>query len=739
MAVEYRDYGEGYYGYFDTTTGAYYGPSAPVPAVADPELPQPQPAQFQSPVTSTTASNNAATTGSGVVPGTLDPDGRQQFIQGSPEFIQAEQLSRQAAREDLRRAAIANGFPPDAAIPTMSYDGKVFITLADGKSIDITSYFEGNPKPPVAIDVSVPTYGTSTVTTPFREVSIQALPTVDLVVNTSQGAIKIDSNSDVAKFLQWQGSQYDPNNGGTVGQTWARQGISDPYSDPRLVEQALALIERRPNGEWSDPNWPQYQGSNKEAFASASRALTDISYQQQLKAENGWDQATFDSWALRATNPEEWGRQAAAASAAAGLVAGPTSSTSNGLSANGATVVTTSGAVNSQGFPVSAYSAVNSAAGAVDAVTGGLSNLANGGINTVTRTVGSAAAVATTALAGFQSAAGALNSAQGLISGALRNPPKLDTALSPFVQAAQNISSSLSTSLTSIENTFGSFGEQFSTLLKAKNQATLNARYNQAASNDWRVRLSLAPGADYLYMSPESERGILGPLFDTKGVIFPYMPQIETSYAANYDKYDLVHSNYRGYFYKGSAVNDVNIRATFTAQDTQEANYVLAVIHFFRSVTKMFYGQDPIRGAPPPLVYLSGLGDYQFNGHPCLVSNFSYSLPNDVDYIRALAPNNYGNLFSKRERTGSAGSGLLGSTATRLVNAGLNAINPSQPNVPTPSIINTNVNNLSTATYVPTKIEINISLLPTNTRAQVSQQFSVKDFANGKLIKGGFW
>jgi hypothetical protein len=43
------------------------------------------------------------------------------------------------------------------------------------------------------------------------------------------------------------------------------------------------------------------------------------------------------------------------------------------------------------------------------------------------------------------------------------------------------------------------------------------------------------------------------------------------------------------------------------------------------------------------------------------------------------------------------------------------------------------------ATYVPTKMEINITLLPTNTRADISQQFSLKEFANGALIKGGFW
>ena len=185
------------------------------------------------------------------------------------------------------------------------------------------------------------------------------------------------------------------------------------------------------------------------------------------------------------------------------------------------------------------------------------------------------------------------------------------------------------------------------------------------------MRLQLAPGANYLYKAGKDggEAGILKPLYDTDGVIFPYTPSIETSYNANYEMYDLTHSNFRGYFYKNSRVNDINIRATFTAQDTQEAAYLLAVIHFFRSVTKMFYGaKDAYRGAPPPLTYLSGLGAYQFNNHPCVVSQFNYSLPPDVDYIRANAPNNYGtNLLTQRARTGAIAPTFGSSSLTRLL------------------------------------------------------------------------
>jgi hypothetical protein len=278
-------------------------------------------------------------------------------------------------------------------------------------------------------------------------------------------------------------------------------------------------------------------------------------------------------------------------------------------------------------------------------------------------------------------------------------------------------------------------------LRAAKNQADLEARYKQPAAADWRVRIQLAPEADYLYRA--AIPGILAPLYETDGVIFPYTPTIETQYVANYEKYDLIHSNYRGYFYRNSAVNEISVRGVFTAQDTQEAQYLLAVIHFFRSVTKMFYGAggggaDPLRGAPPPLVYISGLGEYQFNEHPCLVSNFAYTLPNDVDYIRATAPNNYGtSLLNRRPRTGAAPITVSNPSETRLNAAGLSAgaVSPATQ----PSTIAQNVNNLTQATYVPTRIEIQVSLLPINTRSQISTEFSLEKFANGQLLKGGFW
>jgi len=272
-------------------------------------------------------------------------------------------------------------------------------------------------------------------------------------------------------------------------------------------------------------------------------------------------------------------------------------------------------------------------------------------------------------------------------------------------------------------------------LRQAQNQQTARVQSNNNASTgDWRVRLQLADSSDYLYNAPDCGP-LLWPLRDTNGVIFPYTPTIDTSYKANYSQYDLTHSNYRGYFYQNSYIDGINIKATFTAQDTVEANYLLAVIHFFRSVTKMFYGQDAQRGTPPPMVFLSGLGDFQFNKHPCLVSQFNYNLPADVNYIRAQSTVVNGtNQLAARSRQTTLGNPIA-STIQRLSSLG-QKIFPgavTAPFAPQGSLAAGN------PTYVPTKMEVSLVLLPVQTRSQVSQQFSLRGFANGNLLKGGFW
>ena len=121
-----------------------------------------------------------------------------------------------------------------------------------------------------------------------------------------------------------------------------------------------------------------------------------------------------------------------------------------------------------------------------------------------------------------------------------------------------------------------------------------------------------------------------------------------------------------------------------------------------------------------------------------MVTSFQYNLPDNVDYIRATSVNNYGtDLLSRRTPGKAAGAAGLGATGNRILNAGLERFFPAAKPAPDPVVAS--VNNTQLANYVPTKMEIDITLIPVQTRSQVSKQFSLKGFANGDLIKGGFW
>ena len=247
---------------------------------------------------------------------------------------------------------------------------------------------------------------------------------------------------------------------------------------------------------------------------------------------------------------------------------------------------------------------------------------------------------------------------------------------------------------------------------------------------DWRVKIALGEGSDKLYNSGNA--GILLPLRDTDGVVFPYTPTIQVNYTANYNSTDLTHSNMRANFYQGSKIEDIQITGTFTAQSTEEADYMLAAIHFFKATTKMFYGQDPNKGTPPPLVFLTGFGDNQFANHPCAVTMFNYVTPSDVDYIRTSGANSNISLAGRRASINGQSS-LLGRLFA-LFGQGVRR-GAESPGFQPVSRALENVRN----SYVPTKIDLALTLYPMQSRARQTNEFSLKNWGSGELNKRGMW
>lgn len=217
---------------------------------------------------------------------------------------------------------------------------------------------------------------------------------------------------------------------------------------------------------------------------------------------------------------------------------------------------------------------------------------------------------------------------------------------------------------------------------------------------DWRVRISMASyTAQYFYNNPNNV--ILAPLSQTKGVIFPYTPSITVAHTAKYNNQMLTHSNYASYFYEHSEIGAIRIQADFTAQNVVEGRYMMAVIQFFRACTKMFFGNDttPPAGTPPPLVFLNGFGAAYLPNVPCVVTEFSQTMPKDIDYITVPL-------------------GVIDNNAVRSV-------------APVSSTATSYV-------AMPSHCEMIVNLQPVYSRKNIANNFSMQKYASGDLIENGF-
>lgn len=195
--------------------------------------------------------------------------------------------------------------------------------------------------------------------------------------------------------------------------------------------------------------------------------------------------------------------------------------------------------------------------------------------------------------------------------------------------------------------------------------------WDTGANTDWRVRLSIPPTSEY------QGSALLNPLKETNGLIWPYTPTVTISHSANYNGLSPVHSNYAFQLYQNSTIDAMTISGEFTVENSLEAEYWVAALHYLKSVTKMAYGDSANRGNPPPVVRLNGYGDYVFKDVPVVITNFTTNMDADVDYIEA----------------------------------------PNSPN----------------GTWVPTRSTITVTCIPAYSRDTVNR-FNLNDFVSGNYI-----
>jgi|TARA_B100001094_G_scaffold315379_1_gene355313 hypothetical protein len=215
-------------------------------------------------------------------------------------------------------------------------------------------------------------------------------------------------------------------------------------------------------------------------------------------------------------------------------------------------------------------------------------------------------------------------------------------------------------------------------------------------NKDWRARIRPKKGGeDWAYglvdAKGNEQSSILQPLKDRGGIVFPYTPNLYLQASVEYNEAAQHGSNYPFYTYINSRPPTLPLQGSWTANTTEEAQYLLAVFHFLRSVTKGFFGDTSVDagtyGTPPPVMLFEYLGEYGFNKVPVVIRSYNFQFPDGVDYV----PVKY------KSSTGA-----------------------------------------ETTTYMPVETDIMIEMAPQYTYKKLRKKFDLQSFSSGRSYKDGF-
>jgi hypothetical protein len=272
----------------------------------------------------------------------------------------------------------------------------------------------------------------------------------------------------------------------------------------------------------------------------------------------------------------------------------------------------------------------------------------------------------------------------------------------------------------------------------SSNSRTGSATWQGANDNDWRAKLSILDKSFF------DNAPILGPIKSAGGLIFPYTPTIGIGSSVSYNDQTMTHSNYQFVSYQASRVNEINVVGDFPVEDSDQAAYWLAVLHFLRSVTKMYTGNtgDTNPGNPPPVLNFSAYGDYVFKNIPVVVTSFSIQLGKDVDYIAVnplVKSNSSGtDNISKTSNLLAGVASAIGQTkAANLIKTGASIANALSGSGRGAAAGAAGAAGSRGDSHVPTNSSITVNLRPVYSREKI-RNFSLNKFIKGDYVGQGY-
>lgn len=251
--------------------------------------------------------------------------------------------------------------------------------------------------------------------------------------------------------------------------------------------------------------------------------------------------------------------------------------------------------------------------------------------------------------------------------------------------------------------------------------------------------------------------GLLMPIKNTQGLVWPYQPQITYNHTVEYQPLSPVHANQDFHVFSKVPAQQIQISGQFSVQNQVEGAYALAALHFLRTVTKMNFGdRDPAAGTPPPILLFNAYGAYVFSDLPVIVKDFTMDFPEDVDYVEVkvtgvdsgnktsvsavnndilqqrLPPippiinrDNEGRILSI---TGAATASYLNAPEQRVI-AGRNSVSPNTTSLASPQTY---------TVWLPSLFKLGCTLIVQHTPKELRSRFNLPAFRDGAANQKDF-
>jgi hypothetical protein len=132
------------------------------------------------------------------------------------------------------------------------------------------------------------------------------------------------------------------------------------------------------------------------------------------------------------------------------------------------------------------------------------------------------------------------------------------------------------------------------------------------------------------------------PSFGNDSIVLHVMPSISENRSATYDAFSPIQHPGEILKYRGTSSRGWSIAAKLISRNISEASENLKTINIIRSWLMPFYGTGTalaqqtknLIGAPPPILTLRAYGSGMIGPVKCILENYSWDFPNDVDYIK---------------------------------------------------------------------------------------------------------